>query len=302
MKKLPLTVLLSFTLIAGEFIPTSSQVKVSGQDRAEVRMSDVVTDDDEVSYHGYVIRKRSRKVRIDEGIEGRRPYFADDEYARLIHNGYRVLRFDGIYAPAGNSISFGLFSLLGGNRKQLLVSQDTFRGGNQWVVNLAGSPHVIYDGKTWLTGREVDDMSVLDLDGDGIYEISVPTSIFYGFEGLCPGCTPLPTIIFKYSKKAATYLPANPQFADYLLTQIENGKRTIQAAGSPPDNMNHLGDVLGIVLDYIFAGRAREAWTFYDHAYKLPDKGKIKREIRSELRSSPVYRFIYHKPSRRRTT
>lgn len=198
----------------------------------------------------------------------------------------------------GNSMKVGLFSFPGASRKQLIVSQDTFRGGNQWVVTLQRSPHVIYDGRLWKTGREVDDMSLIDLDNDGVYEISVPTCIFYGFESLCPGCTPLPTIIFKYSNKAGRYLPANPEFANYLLAKIEDRKQNIHSIGSPPDNMNHLGSVLTVVLDYVFAGRESEAWTFYDQAYKLPDKHEIKKEIRAKLSESPVYQFIYRKRTR----
>jgi hypothetical protein len=95
-------------------------------------------------------------------------------------------------------------------------------------------------------------------------------------------------------------LPANREFAKYVLDGIEDRKRNIHPTGSPPDDMNHLGDVLGVVLDYVFAGRAREAWAFYDAAYKLPDKNKIKQAIQRELRQSPVYRFIYRKRIRRK--
>jgi len=299
MKLLRSTLVLSFVLINGEFISKSSQVKLKGSEVSEVRMSDAVTDDDKTSYRGYLIRKRVRKVEIDEPLEGSQPYFADDEYATLIRDGRTVLRFDGMYEPMGNSMKVGLFSFLGASQKQFIVSQDTFRGGNQWVVTLQRGPRVIYDGRAWKTGREVDDMSLVDLDNDGVYEISVPTCIFYGFESLCPGCTPLPTIIFKYSNKTGRYLPANRQFAHYLLANVEDQKQKVQSVGSPLDNMNHLSGVLTVVLDYVFAGRAHEAWTFYDRAYKLPDKHKIKKEIRAKLRESPVYRFIYSKHTSR---
>jgi hypothetical protein len=45
------------------------------------------------------------------------------------------------------------------------------------------------------------------------------------------------------------------------------------------------------VLDYIFAGKEQEAWTFYEHSYKLYDKKKIKTIVGDQ----PVYRFIYKK-------
>ena len=223
----------------------------------------------------------------------------DDEYAVLAQHGRTLFGFDGIYGGFGNSIQFGLFSFLGKSGKQLAVSQDIYRGGNQWIVSLGRRPRVIYDGGVWLSGRESDDMSIADLDADGVYEIITPTCIFYGFEGLCPGCTPLPTIVFRYSQKARRYLPANPRFAEYVLDGIEDRKKNVPPIGNPTDDMKHLGDVLGVVLDYVFAGRARQAWAFYDEAYKLPNKNKIKKDIQAELRSNPVYRFIYRKRHRK---
>jgi hypothetical protein len=252
------------------------------------------------TYGRYLVRKHHRKIKIEDAVEEGRQSCFDDEYATLIHNRRTVFRFDAIFAPLGNSIQIGLLSLLGRGPKQLLVSQDTFRSGRQWVVSLARSPHIIYDGGMWATGREVDDLSIIDLDADGIYEIRVPTCIFYGFANLNPASTPLPTIIFKYSRKAGRYLPANPRYASYLLAKVEDRKRRVHPSGDQINNMDHLGDVLSIVLDYVFAGNQRAAWTFYDQTYKLPDKDKIKTEILTELSRSPVYRFLNRKQIRHR--
>ena len=84
-----------------------------------------------------------------------------------------------------------------------------------------------------------------------------------------------------------------PQFAKHLLAEIENQKQSVPSPGDEVRKLNHLSSVPGIVLDFVFAGREREAWTFYDQAYKLPDKHRIKRQIRALLSDSPVYRFIY---------
>jgi hypothetical protein len=54
-----------------------------------------------------------------------------------------------------------------------------------------------------------------------------------------------------------------------------------------------LSDILRIVLDYIFAGREEEAWTFYEEAYKLPDKTEVRRDILAVLKVQPVYRSLY---------
>ena len=222
-------------------------------------------------------------------------------YAVLNQKGKRLIKFDAnVYFGPGNSTSFGLISILGKQTKQAIISQDVFRGGRQWIVTLSRHPRIIFDGRAWSVGREGDDMSIADLDRDGVYEISVPTCIFYGFANLSPAATPLPTIIFKYSKKAGKYLPANPAFATHVLAGVEKRKERVTPAGDVVNNMNHLGDVMEVVLTYVFAGRQREAWAFYDAAYKLPDKNKIKKAILRQLRQSPVYRFIYRKRVRRK--
>lgn len=267
----------------------------------EISAGEIATNRELLRYRGYTVRKLERTVRIDNRSEGGTLYFENDQYGLLSLKRQKLLRFDGVNGGVGNSIEFGLFSFGTSSRQQLLVSQDVFRGGNQWIVSLGRHPRILYDGSMWSTGREVNDMSVVDLNEDGTYELLVPTCIFYGFESLSPAATPLPSIVFKYSTRSNRYLPANPEFAKHVLAGIEDRKRNIHPTGSPPDDMNHLGDVLGVMLDYVFAGRAREAWAFYDAAYQLPDKIKIKQAIRDELRHSPVYRFIYRKRIRQRT-
>jgi hypothetical protein len=161
----------------------------------ELRLSDISVDAAELRYGPYVVRKGHRQVRMGYASKGRHVVFADDEYAILRRQGKTIARFDGIHGPIGNNIEFGVSSLLGHGPKQLLVSQDIFRGGRQWVVSLGKRPRVIYDGRKWLTGREGDDLSIVDLNGDGVYELVMPDCVFYGFEGLFPAGTPLPRTI-----------------------------------------------------------------------------------------------------------
>lgn len=263
----------------------------------EVWIGDVFSDEERLSYNGHVVEKRHKKVRYFYPLKIHSPpLFIDVSYAVIKRKGRVLAKFDdNIYFGMGNNVRFGLFSFFGGPTKQIVISQDIFRGGTQWIVSVSPRYRIIFNGPHWGVGREGDDLTIVDLDSDGVYEIKVLTCIFYGFSNLSPAATPLPTIIFKYSRKSRRYLPANFHFADYLLGKVEEQKQKIHPIGTPPDNMNHLGDVMTVVLDYVFAGREREAWTFYDHAYKLPDKNKIKRAIRAELKHSPVYRFIYRK-------
>jgi hypothetical protein len=225
------------------------------------------------------------------------PLQVEVSYAVVKRKGKVLMKLDAdIYFGMGNNTSFGLFPLLGGGEKQLLVSQDIFRGGTQWVVSLSPRPHVIYDGDEFGAGREGSDMGVVDLDRDGVYEITQPVTRFYGFKSLAPARTPLPTVIFKYDPKARKYLPANALFQDYLLKDVAAARARLTG---PEDHINHLADVLHIVLDYIFAGDEETAWAFYEQAYNLPDKVEVRKEIETELKDDPVYRFMYKRAARR---
>src|SRR5438552_1127494 len=135
-------------------------------------------------------------------------------------------------------------------------------------------PRIIFDGPKWAAGREGDDMRITDLDNDGVYEINVPLTVFYGFSEWIPtGRTPLPSAIFSYDKNVREYVPANLRFQEYLLKRIDKEKESV----SPPeDRINHITDILSVVVNYIFAGKEKEAWTFFDESYKLSDKKEMK--------------------------
>lgn len=263
----------------------------------EIWMGDVLSDDDTLSYNGHVVERRHRKVRFDYPRQAKTPSsWIDVSYAALKHKGKVLTRFDdNIYFGMGNDIRFGLFSFLGGPTKQIVLSQDIFRGGTQWVISLSPRPHIIFDGPKWAAGREGDDMRIIDLDNDGVYEIALLLTAFYGFSEWVPtGRTPLPTAIFSYDKKAREYVPANLQFRDYLFKGVGKEKKSV----SPPeDRINHVADILTVVVDYILAGKEKEAWTFFDESYKLSDKKEMKAKITAVLRRQPVYRFIYEKAS-----
>jgi hypothetical protein len=245
------------------------------------------------TYNGYTIENYSRKA-LDYPDGPKPPPESVDVSCVVVKKGGKVLgRFDaGIYFPLGNAANFGLFPFLAGNNSfQLFISQDVPRGGCQWIVGLSPHFRIIFDGHEYAVGREGSDMEAIDLDGDGVYELIVPMTAFYGFSEWIPtGQTPLPTIVFKYDDKATRYLPANPLFQDYLLNNIDERKKR---ASSTVDPINQLAEILPIVLDYIFAGKEQEAWTFYEQSYKLADKKEMRTKIKAVIRDQPVYRFIY---------
>src|SRR5258708_7697732 len=133
----------------------------AGSDQ-EIRISEFFVDKEKLHYKGFVVQRLRKRIKINEGQQTF--ITANASYVVLRRHGTTVRKFDGISHPWGNGADFGLFALLGGESKQLIVSLDVFRGGSQWVVELSKSAHVIYDGRAWGTGRESAVMGIVDLD------------------------------------------------------------------------------------------------------------------------------------------
>jgi len=239
---------------------------------------------DTVSYGDHVVQRLSKKAKIDSG-PGSSETTIDVTYAVVRTNGKVVREFDGTYGGFGNTTDFGLFSFLGGGSKQLAVSQTIPRGGRHWVVDLAEN-RVIFDSSDWGVGRE--EFDVVDINGDGVVEISMPLTAFYMFEDMSMAETPLPAIVFEYDSSAKEYLPANQQIADYVLRWVNDD---IERARNG-DEIGYLGRRLGIVLKYLYAGKDREAWEFFDKEYARDDKQEVKARIQDELRKEMTYQFL----------
>lgn len=249
-------------------------------------MTSVFVKEDKLSYGGYDVIKLRKKVKIEQV-----PNLTEVTYAVLKKNGKVLAKFDGAYSGYGNGTHFGLFSFLGGDKKQLVISQTIPRGGRHWVVELVPSFRIIYDSREFRVGRE--DLEVLDIDKDGRYEILQEITAFYGFRDLAPVETPLPTVIFRFDEKANKYLPANRLFQDFALNIRERDIASLNT-----DESEYLPKRLDIALNLIFAGKENEAWEFFDRSYKRPDKEEIKSQTTALLRNHPVYKFIYRKHQR----
>ena len=120
------------------------------------------------------------------------------------------------------------------------------------------------------------------------------------FDRLPHVLSPIPTVVFKYEEKKNTYLPANHLFAQYLLKEIEEDIEKVREFKDKTDFTTYdddLGDYLSlmlqVVLRYIYAGKEKEAWLFYDKEYHLRDKEEMRSKIRKKLESCLVYKKIY---------
>jgi len=242
---------------------------------------------DSLKFDGYQIDRLTKKVKVTYSQEMNvPPDRIDVSYAVLRKNGKRIAKFDAHPETPLNTIDFGLFSFLGSGKKQLAISQTEPRTGEHWLVDLSDG-RIIFDSGDWGVGR--DEFGVVDIDQDGVLEISLPLIDFYMFENMSMAETPLPEIIFKYDKKSRKYLPANSIFRDYALSTAEEQIARLKS----PETPGYLSDRLDIVLQYIYAGEEQKAWQFFDQEYTLPNKEEIRSKVKNILAREPVHRYLY---------
>ncbi len=236
---------------------------------------------DSLTYSDFEVIKLHKEVRLEQ-TRG----LTEVSYAILRRNGRKVATFDGVYCGYGNATDFGLLSFLGGDTQQFIISQTIPRGGRHWIVNVSPEYRVLFDSREFGVGRE--EIVIVDIDGDGIREIFLELTAFYGFENISSAETPLPEIIFKYDARERKYLPANRIFHDYALRGVQQEIDDL----SRLEGEAHFSRVLDITLRYIFAGKEQEAWAFFDRECRMKNRDEIKTRILSELRNEPVYKFI----------
>ena len=250
--------------------------------------ADYFVDQDRSEYQGYTVQRRKRKALIDTGGDTKN-LWVDVNYV-TVKSGTKTVRvFDAdIYFGLGNAANFGFFPFLGGDVKQLFISQDVPRGGCQWVVSLSPRFKVLFDGRRFSVGREGSELGAEDLDNDGIYEIMATITDFYEFnDKMSMADIHLPGVIFKYDPSKGTYLPANSKFRDYSL-------EALMRVPGVEEEFHHRGAVLSNLLTYIYLGEAEQGWDTFDESYLLADKEEIRRRVKTILRRQPVYQLIYH--------
>jgi hypothetical protein len=114
------------------------------------------------------------------------------------------------------------------------------------------------------------------------------TSFYGAFNQLSVSATPLPTVVFKYDKRAGRYLPANHRYRDYLLKGIESEISELPTVVGE----RYLARRLDVLLRLLYAGKEKEGWEFFDKAYTLPDVDRIKAIVNEEIQKAPAYKFI----------
>ena len=261
------------------YIPDQFDSPHSKFDFAEIPYS----DKDRLDYSGNTIFKQVRKLKATN-LRG----FTEVEYAVLKRHGRTVARFDSALNEL-SEVRFGLFAFLGGNTQQLVVEQTANKFWRYWIVNLSPRFEVIYDsGKYDL----VFGLSPVDLDHDGTFEIVQALGTFWYVLGDNLS-SPRPEIILKYSSSTHRYVPANQQFQPLVLAdvrqRIERGEEIKRNASDYPCHPV----VFDVTLRYLYAGRKREAWSFFEREFDEKDKREWEVAIKKRLSKDAAYRAIY---------
>jgi hypothetical protein len=251
--------------------------------------SDFFVKADSIAYNGFEVTRLHKIVYDKEGGQN-----IPITYAVLKSNGNVIQTFDGVYFGGGNETEFGFTSMMGGDSKQLVVSQTVPRGGRHWIVDLSSKATTLFDSKTW--DLSAPDACVHDYDGDGVYEISLAITNFWGFGSMSMADSPLPCVVFKYKPGIGKYMPDTSAFAREV-DHIEEEAQKIDPNEKLPDAYagRYLAVRLDILLRYVYAGRESDGWSFFERTYNLSDKREVEQEIKATLAQEPVYRFVYGK-------
>lgn len=240
-------------------------------------------------YDVYKVEKRKKKAKLYDDETHKAYGVTDVEYVVLKKSGKQIAEFEigdnEQFAPS----EFGFFSFLGGKEKQLLISQGRMRDGRHWIVDLYPKYKVIFDSANFGEGPPF--ISIIDIDNDGVYEVTMNVTAFDYFDRLGHVYAPWGTAVFRYNAKAGKYFLANKRFQQFLLADIEKEK----AETNTKDEYKLLSAVLQVMLDYIYAAKEKDAWAFYEQTYNLSDKQRIRDAIKDILEKESVYRMLYSK-------
>lgn len=269
-----------------------SDTDSSSDDPCSEMFSSLFMAADSISYEGYEIVRLHKNIH-DQSSKSN----IQVSYAVLKSGGREIMKFEGTSSGVGNETEFGFASLLGGDTKQLIVSQTIPRNGRHWVVDLGSEAVVVFDSKDWGLGQE--DVCTHDFDGDGIVELSLTIERFCGIGTMSIDECPLVSVVFKYDSAARKYMP-DPSALSHLLDGISEDATKVGSAEQPSQSEkgSYLAERLDIFLRYVYGGQEREGWSYFDKSYKLQDKTEIERKIRVTLEQEPIYRFLFGKKSR----
>jgi hypothetical protein len=244
-------------------------------------------DGDKLSYQGYDVERSTDT--------------ADRQSFATIKKKGRTIATLGNGGLGKESTRFGLFSLLGGASKQLVILQYTGGAHCCWtyrIYDFHPNLRVIFDDEDYGLDYLGYELLPRDIDGDGKFELTQAVMTFDYFH-MSHASSVFPVAVFSYNEKSRTYVPANQRFPAYVLEGLENDLKALESvsrnvnAADVQNKEEYLSAVLRVLLKRIYAGDEADAWKFFDTEYRLSDKSVIKSDIRKALRHDPIYRSLY---------
>lgn len=246
----------------------------------EVDLGKVFIKGNRLSYIGYEIERSFDTV--------------EKQYFVTIKKNDEIL----VYLKLFKDSNIGLFPFLGKGTKHLIIYEDS--GGSQCcsdykIYELTTRIKLIFDSKEYKGFTR--DISIVDIDGDGKYEIVL--SSFFRLERLSNADNIYPSFILSYNKINGKYDLEPRRFTNYLLRRNEkyiNEFTNISMDVSMNENVNkdrYTSLLLKIMLNYMYAGKETEGWEFYNRTYRFSDKDGTRLEIINNLKEDHVYKAIY---------
>lgn len=233
-------------------LPTSA----SGQD-----LETLFDGHDNAEYYGY---------RITRAFDKSKGAFGRSE--TLVKRGKAVLaRIEGFAFE--NSTRFALFSLLGKERKQLIV--ESYSGGAHCctayhIYDLGPRLRVLFDGDAYGPDDVGYSMKLIDLNNDGVYEL-VQSVMNFDYFYASHARSVFPQVVFAYDGRTGRFRPANRAYSAYMLRDIKEKLQTADKLNYDLSQDPKSDDVLfrqeyhhaflDVTLAYIFSGNDRAGFS-----------------------------------------
>jgi hypothetical protein len=269
------------------------------------RLKEFFVNGDKVSYDGYTI---ARSFKAEE-------HALNDSRVIVSRGQKRLAIIEGCCYR--ESTRFALIPLLDNGRKQLVV--EAYSGGGHCctsyhIYDLSARFLTIFDGSKYNVDQVGNEMELLDIDGDGVYEF-VQRVMNFDYFYASHASAVFPEVVFAYNHRAGQFRPANRRFASFLLRDIEKKERIVSKLNEDIPSLARVKNgggsektlsdvhfresyyhaVVDVLLTYIYAGRKEEGWRYFYKNYNLPDKQQLRFDLRKLLAGSTVYNSIYSK-------
>lgn len=240
-------------------------------------LNKICTSSDNLEYKGYEVSReydqRAEKSKVTIKKDGR--------VLAIHHNGEGLANKE--------ASCFGLYRVLGRETEQLVIVQTS--GGahccySYRIYDLEPKFRPLFDGEKYPIGDGFDELEFTDIDGDGVQEFTQRVMTFDYWEDLSYTASPRPRVVFQYDPRAKRFYPASKQFAAYLLKDVGEDIRKLD----PKDPAQLWVSELDITLRYIYAGKEKEGWKFFDRDGR-DDETRYK--IKKALKQDALYKVTY---------